>query len=355
MTAHSQQAELSAQPQQAELDPDVFDQPAPEPSLLPRVAAELFGTFVLVAAIIVTTAFGTIAAASTPLHIALAGGLALTAMVVAFGAVSGAHLNPAVSLGAAIAGRLSWGDLVPYIVAQTLGAVGAGGLLMLLTPAALPAALGMDSARSFISGTANGFADHPPIATISGGQVTFSTAQALVLEAVATAILVGVVLAVTRRPNPSAPIAIGATLTVTILVATQFTNAAINPARATGTALFSEPWAVQQLWLFWVAPLLGGVIAGLIALLIQRSAVTAEDWDDEDGDWDEEGEDDDELEPATTAAPSAAAALPVATERGDDETEESEEFVVEDLGDETEPEPETRPETEEPEDRDRQV
>jgi aquaporin Z len=348
MTAHPQQAELSAQPQQAELDPDVFDQPAPEPSLLPRVAAELLGTFVLVTAIIVTAAFGSIAAASTPLHIALAGGLALTAMVAAFGSVSGAHLNPAVSLGAAVAGRLSWGDLVPYIVAQTLGAVGAGGLLMLLTPAALPAALGMSDSRGFVSGTANGFGDHSPIATISGGQVTFSTAQALVLEAVATAILVGVVLAVTRRPNPSAPIAIGATLTVTILIAAQFTNAAINPARATGTALFSEPWAVQQLWLFWVAPLLGGVIAGLIALLIQRSAVPAEDWDDEDDDWDDE--DDDELEPAAApaATPSVAAALPAETERGDDETE-SEEFVVEDLGDETEPD------DDEPTGRDRQV
>ncbi|WP_162458354.1 aquaporin [Pseudactinotalea terrae] len=298
---------MTAQPQQADLDLDAFEQPAPEPSLLPRVAAELFGTFVLVTAIIVTAAFGTLGASSTPLHIALAGGLALTAMVVAFGSVSGAHLNPAVSLGAAIAGRLSWADLVPYIVAQTLGAVAAGGLLRVITPSALPTALGIGDVGTFISGTANGFGDHSPIAALSQGQVTFSTAQALVIEAVATAVLVAVVLAATRRPHPGAPLAIGATLTIAILVAAQVTNAAINPARATGTALFAEPWAIQQLWLFWVAPLLGGVIAGLVALLIQRATAPEAAWDeDDDDDWDEDDDDED----VVAVGPSAATALP---------------------------------------------
>lgn len=300
---------MTAQPQQADLDLDAFEQPAPEPSLLPRVAAELFGTFVLVTAIIVTAAFGTLGASSTPLHIALAGGLALTAMVVAFGSISGAHLNPAVSLGAAIAGRLSWADLVPYIVAQTLGAVAAGGLLRVITPSALPTALGIGDVRTFISGTANGFGDHSPIAALSQGQVTFSTAQALVIEAVATAVLVAVVLAATRRPHPGAPLAIGATLTIAILVAAQVTNAAINPARATGTALFAEPWAIQQLWLFWLAPLLGGVIAGLVALLIERAIAPAAAWDeDDDEDWDEDEDDDDE--DLVAVGPSAATALP---------------------------------------------
>lgn len=309
MTAQS----LSAQPQQAELDPDVFDEPAPEPSLLPRVAAELFGTFVLVTAIIVVAAFGALGTqGATALHVALAGGLALIAMVVAFGSLSGAHLNPAVSLGAAIAGRLSWADLVPYIVAQTLGAVAAGGLLRVITPPTLPEGLGMTDVRAFISGTANGFGDHSPIASLSGGAVTFSTAQALIVEAVATAVLVGVVLAVTRRPNPAAPLAIGATLTVTILVAAQVTNAAINPARATGTALFAEPWAVQQLWLFWLAPLLGGAIAGLIALMVERSTAPAEAWDDEDDDWDDEDEDEqDESEDAGTELETETETAPV--------------------------------------------
>ena len=334
MSTQAQQAELDVDPD-TDVDTGDLETPAPEPSLLPRVAAELFGTFVLVAAIIVVAAFGALGAqGATALHIALAGGLALTAMVAAFGSISGAHLNPAVSLGAAIAGRLSWADLVPYIIAQTVGAVGAGGLLLVLTPSTLPPALGLADSRALISGTANGFGDHSPIAALSGGAVTFSTAQALVLEAVATAILVGVVLAVTRRPNPAAPLAIGGTLTVTILIAAQFTNAAINPARATGTALFSEPWAVQQLWLFWAAPLLGGVIAGLIALMIQRSAVTAEAWDDEDDDWDDNDEDEDESD---EGAPSVAAALP-ASDGIDKESDgdEDEEFVVEELDDKDE-------------------
>jgi aquaporin Z len=304
---------MTAQPHQADLDLDAVEQPAPQPSLLPRVAAELFGTFALVTAIIVTAAFGTLGASATPLHVALAGGLALTAMVVAFGSVSGAHLNPAVSLGAAIAGRLSWADLVPYIVAQTLGGVAAGGLLRVITPSTLPAALGLETPRSFISGTANGFGTHSPIAALSQGQVTFSTAQALVIEAVAAAVLVGVVLAVTRRANAGAPLAIGATYAVGILVAAQVTNAGINPARATGTALFAEPWAVQQLWLFWVAPLLGGVIAGLVVLMIQRASdpVVAWDEDEDDDDWDDDEDEDVEV------THSAATALPVEIEPGE--------------------------------------
>lgn len=310
---------LSAQPQQAELDPEVFDEPTPEPSLLPRVAAELFGTFVLVTAIIVVAAFGALGTqGATALHVALAGGLALTAMVAAFGSLSGAHLNPAVSLGAAIAGRLSWADLVPYIVAQTLGAVAAGGLLRVLTPPTLPEGLGMTDMRAFVSGTANGFGDHSPIASLSGGAVTFSTAQALIVEAVATAVLVGVVLAVTRRPNPAAPLAIGATLTVGILVAAQVTNAAINPARATGTALFAEPWAIQQLWLFWLAPLLGGIVAGLIVLMVERSSAPVEAWDDEDDDWDDDEDDDEDEGPESeTVAVVATAPDPADIELDD--------------------------------------
>ncbi|HLV55040.1 MAG TPA: aquaporin [Actinotalea caeni] len=290
--------------------------PLAERSLLPRVAAELFGTFVLVTAIVVVAAFGALGTqGSTALHVALAGGLALAAMVASFGAVSGAHLNPAVSLGAAIAGRLSWADLAPYVVAQTLGGVAAGGLLRAVVPAELPAATGATDARAFISTTANGFGSHSPIATLSGGQVTFSTAQVLLVELVVTGVLVAVVLAVTRRPHPSAPLAIGGALTVAILVAAPVSNAAVNPARATATAFFAEGWAMSQLWLFWLAPLAGAVIAGLVTMIVERSAVAYEDWDDdldedeeldetdEDGDLDEtdeleETEETDRLDPA---------------------------------------------------------
>ena len=283
---------MTTQPQEVELDEldrDPSDTEAAEPteaSLLPRIAVELAGTFVLVTAIIVVAVLGTLGSGATVLYVALAGGLALIGMVVAFGSVSGAHLNPAVSLAAAIAGRLRWADLVPYVVAQTLGAVAAGGLLRVLIPAGLPAVLGAADVPAVVGRAANGFGTNSPLYTLSQGQVTVSTAQAFVIEAVATAILAAVVLAATKRPNPAAPLAIGGALTVAILLAGQLTNAAINPARATATAFFATDWAMSQLWLFWAAPLVGGAIVGLIALLIDRSAEAVEEWDDEDEDED---------------------------------------------------------------------
>lgn len=303
MTTHSQPAELATTDEpQVELDIEERRLETEQPSLLIRVGAELVGTFFLVTAIVVVAGLGTIGSSATVLYVALAGGLALAGLVAAFGSVSGAHLNPAVSIGAAVAGRLSWIDLAPYVVAQTLGAVGAGALLRALVPSTLPAALGLADTKGLISTTANGFGTHSPIATASGGAVTFSTAQALLVEAVATALLVGVVLAVTRRPNPVAPIAIGGALTVAILLAAQITNAAINPARATGVAFFADSWALSQLWLFWLAPVVGGLIAGLVALIVENdpAPVAEEDWDDED-----EDDEDDDLAPAV-AAPAVA-------------------------------------------------
>lgn len=285
---------MTTQPQAVELDEterDPHDVEAAEPteaSLLPRVAAELFGTFVLVSAIVVVAAFGGLGSSAGVLYVALAGGLALIGMVVALGSVSGAHLNPAVSLAAAIAGRLSWADLVPYIVAQTLGAVAAGGLLRVLIPSGLPTALGVADVPAVVGRAANGFGANSPLYTLSSGSVTVSTAQAFIVEAVATAILAAVVLAATKRPNPAAPLAIGGALTVSILIAGMLTNAAINPARATGTAFFASDWAMSQLWLFWAAPLVGAAIVGLVALLIDRSHEPVEEWDDEDEDDDEQ-------------------------------------------------------------------
>lgn len=310
---------MTTQPQPVELDEtdrDPFEPTEAEPteaSLLPRVAAELAGTFVLVSAIVVVAAFGGLGSSAGVLYVALAGGLALIGMVVAFGSVSGAHLNPAVSLGAAIAGRLSWADLVPYVVAQTLGAVAAGGLLRVLIPADLPTALGTADVPAVVARAANGFGTNSPLYTLSTGTVTVSTAQAFIVEAVTTAILVTVVLAATKRPNPAAPLAIGGALTVAILIAGMLTNAAINPARATGTAFFATGWAMEQLWLFWAAPLVGAAVVGLIALLIDRSHQPAQEWD-EAGYEDEGDEDDDDdqprWEPEHEAATAATAEEP---------------------------------------------
>lgn len=342
---------MTTQPQAVELDeterdPHDLEAAEPEASLLPRVAAELAGTFVLVAAIVVVAALGTLGSGATVLYVALAGGLALVGMVVAFGSVSGAHLNPAVSLAAAIAGRLRWADLLPYVVAQTLGAVAAGGLLRVLIPADLPAALGVADVPALVGRAANGFGANSPLYTLSSGAVTISTAQAFIVEAVATAILATVVLAATKRPNPSAPLAIGGALTVTILIAGQLTNAAINPARATGTAFFASDWAMTQLWLFWAAPLVGAAIVGLIALLIDRSQEPVEEWDEEYEDEDDELDEQPRWEPEHTTAITAEEPDPADIELAElQEIEEDGETVTpvepgtdgEPAGDEPEP------------------
>lgn len=176
--------------------------------------------------------------------------------------------------------------------------------------------------------------------------MTISTAQAFIVEAVATAILATVVLAATKRPNPSAPLAIGGALTVTILIAGQLTNAAINPARATGTAFFASDWAMTQLWLFWAAPLVGAAIVGLIALLIDRSQEPVEEWDEEYEDEDDELDEQPRWEPEHTTAITAEEPDPADIELAElQEIEEDGETVTpvepgtdgEPAGDEPEP------------------
>ncbi|MFV0425809.1 MAG: MIP/aquaporin family protein [Beutenbergiaceae bacterium] len=281
-----------------ELDEDELDEESGPSTgqhwLIPRLGAEAIGTFVLVLAIAGTAAFSNITGVGM-LGVALAGGLALTAMVAAVGKYSGAHLNPAVTLGAALAGRLPWLEVLPYWVAQVLGAIGAGAVIKAMTPPTLLTILGMTSTEQFIASTANGYGDKSPLALLAEGQAanagiseipSFSLTQAFLIEALVTAALVGVVLAVTRRPNPAAPLAIGATLTVGILLAGLATNAAVNPARATGVAFFAEPWALSQLWLFWLAPLTGALFAGLIAVLVQGDPETADEEEEEEEGWD---------------------------------------------------------------------
>jgi aquaporin Z len=262
---------------------DLDDTETEAPSLALRVGAELLGTFLLVAAILTVAAFGSIGSSATVLYVALAGGLVLTGLVAALGSVSGAHLNPAVSLGAAVAGRLSWVDLAPYVVAQTVGAIGAGAVLRVTIPETLPAALGAEDVAGVIARTANGFGENSPLYTLSQGAVSVSFLSALVIEALATAILVGVVLGTTRRPNTLAPIAIGGALTVAILMAGQLTNGAINPARATGAAMFAGGEAIGDLGVFWLGPLLGALLAGVVVVVFQRHPQPEEEyWDDED-------------------------------------------------------------------------
>jgi len=244
------------------------------PSLVARLGAEVFGTFFLVlaglgVALYASSTFAATGGGTGGLGVALAFGVAVAGGAAAVGYVSGGHFNPAVTFGAALAGRTAWRDVVPYWLAQIVGGAIAAAVLFISVPSKLPAAVAQDgkgSARNFFSAVANGFGEHSPLGVGSQGAVQFSLLAALLVEAVATAVFVGVILGVTDRRSKSVvgPFAIGLTLAVVILIAMPVTNASINPARSTAAAIFSEGWAFKQLWLFWVAPLLGGAIAGLI-------------------------------------------------------------------------------------------
>lgn len=231
-----------------------------QPKLLSRLSVEALGTFWLVfigvgAAIFNGTFIVQSLTTSGPIQVgighlgfALAFGLAYTTMAYAMGHVSGAHFNPAVTLGIAIAKRMQWRDVPGYLVAQVIGGLAAGAAL-----AGLVSSKGLPATGNLV---ANGFGAHSP-----GG---FGLGGVLVLEAIVTAFFVYVVLGTTKddAPRGFAPLAIGLALTAAYLVAIPVSNASVNPARSTAVAFFNGDGAPGQLWLFWVAPLIGGLIAG---------------------------------------------------------------------------------------------
>jgi aquaporin Z len=183
--------------------------------------------------------------------VALAFGLTVLTMAYAIGHISGCHLNPAVSVGLWAGGRFPAGELPGYIIAQVLGAIAGAGILYLIASGHD----GFDAAAGFAS---NGFGDHSP-----GG---FTMVSALVTEIVMTFAFLFVILGSThgRAPAGFAPIAIGLCLTLIHLVSIPVTNTSVNPARSTGPALFQGSWAIGQLWLFWVAPIMGALLAGFV-------------------------------------------------------------------------------------------
>ena len=182
--------------------------------------------------------------------VALAFGLTVLTMAFAIGHISGCHLNPAVSVGLWAGGRFPAAQLVPYIVAQVLGGIVAGGVLYLIASGAA----GFDVAKGFAS---NGYGEHSP-----GG---YSLVAALICEIVMTMFFILVILGATdkRAPAGFAPIAIGLGLTLVHLFSVPVTNASVNPARSTGPALFVGGWAVAQLWMFWVAPIVGALLGAV--------------------------------------------------------------------------------------------
>lgn len=192
------------------------------------------------------------------LGVALAFGLTVLTMVYAIGHISGCHLNPAVSIGLWIGGRFDAKDLIPYIIAQVLGGIAGAAILYLIATGKPGADIG--------SFAANGFGEHSP-----GG---FNMTAALVSEIVMTFMFLIVIFGATHKKAPKgfAGIAIGLSLTLIHLISIPVTNTSVNPARSTSQALFVGDWAVGQLWLFWVAPIIGAVIAGLVYKYLERNS-----------------------------------------------------------------------------------
>jgi aquaporin Z len=222
-------------------------------SLAKKSVAEFIGTFWLVLG---GCGSAVLAAAFPELGIGFAGvalafGLTVLTMAFAIGHISGCHLNPAVSLGLAVAGRFKFSELPAYVIAQVLGAIVAAALLAWIAGGAP----GFDIAGGLAS---NGYGEHSP-----GG---YSMQAGFVTEVVLTLTFLFVILGATdkRAPAGFAPIAIGLCLTLIHLISIPVTNTSVNPARSTGPALLVGDWATAQLWLFWVAPLIGAAVAGLI-------------------------------------------------------------------------------------------
>mgnify|MGYP001150783477 FL=1 len=218
-----------------------------------KLCAEFLGTFWLVLG---GCGSAVLAAAFPELGIGFAGvalafGLTVVTMAYAVGHISGGHFNPAVTVGLVAGGRLPAKDAVPYIIAQVVGGIAAGGVLYLIASGKA----GFDASAGFAS---NGYGEHSP-----GG---YTLAAAIVCELVLTAFFLIVIHGATdkRAPAGMAPLAIGLTLTLIHLISIPVTNTSVNPARSTAVAVYQGSWALEQLWVFWLVPLIGGAIGGLI-------------------------------------------------------------------------------------------
>ena len=220
-------------------------------SLMKRISAEFLGTFWLVfggcGAAVLAAAFPQLGIGFV--GVALAFGLTVMTMAFAIGHISGCHLNPAITVGLAVAKRFPWNNVLAYIAVQVLGAIVASGVLYAIA----------SGKPGFVPGgfAANGFGEHSP-----GG---YSLESAILAEGVLTFMFLMIILGATdkRAPAGFAPIAIGLGLTLIHLIGIPVTNLSVNPARSTGPALIVGGWALQQLWMFWVVPIIGGAIAGL--------------------------------------------------------------------------------------------
>ncbi|MFL6214939.1 MAG: aquaporin Z [Blastocatellia bacterium] len=237
-------------------------------SITRRASAEFIGTFWLVlggcGSAVLAAAFqsGGTSFGIGFLGVSLAFGLTVLTMAYAIGHISGCHLNPAVTVGLVTAKRFPASELLPYVVAQVAGAIAGAGVLYLIA--------GGKPGFTIGNFAANGYGEHSP--------GSYTLAAALVCEVVMTLMFLMIILGATdkRAPQGLAPIAIGLGLTLIHLISIPVTNTSVNPARSTGPALFVGGWAINQLWLFWVAPLVGAVLAGLIYPMVAGEEIKEE-------------------------------------------------------------------------------
>lgn len=222
-------------------------------TLMKRCGAEFFGTFWLVFGGCGSAIF---AAAYPELGIGFAGvalafGLTLLTMCYAIGHISGCHINPAVTFGLVAGGRFPGNELVPYVVAQVLGGIAAGAVLFMIASGKV----GFDASAGFAS---NGYGIHSPD--------NYSLLAALTAEVVLTAFFIFIIMGATHKRGHAglAGVAIGLALTLIHLISIPITNTSVNPARSTGVAVFQGSWAIDQLWLFWVAPIIGGILGAIV-------------------------------------------------------------------------------------------
>lgn len=238
--------------------------------LMSRVLAEFLGTFLLVfggcGSAVLAAAFPEVGIGLV--GVSLAFGLTVLTMAYAVGRVSGGHFNPAVTVGLFTARRIPAADLVPYIVAQLAGAIAAAAILLLIASGKADYSLAVNGLA------ANGYGEHSP------GR--YSLLAGFVIETVLTFFFLLIILGSTERRAPQGfgPLAIGLALTLIHLISIPVTNTSVNPARSLGPAVFVGGWALTQLWLFWVAPLLGAILAGLLYPLLARGTEAYADADE---------------------------------------------------------------------------
>jgi aquaporin Z len=236
---------------------DINKLPLNEEGTMKKYGAEFVGTFWLVlggcGSAVIAAAFPNVGIGL--LGVSLAFGLTLLTMAYAIGHISGCHINPAVSIGLWAGGRFPAKDILPYVIAQVLGGIVAGAVLYAIASGQA----GFDVSAGFAS---NGYGDHSP-----GG---YGLWAALICEVVMTMMFLLIILGATdkRAPQGFAPIAIGLGLTLIHLISIPVTNTSVNPARSTGVAVFVGDWAVGQLWLFWVAPIVGAVLGAVVYKLV---------------------------------------------------------------------------------------